>query len=213
MEDVMAMHKNDIEALEGAIVSLEQFQDECLSGLPASDLIAREIEAVRNAISLLRSTQDVERRHIPHDVADILVSALRDSMERGGWGDATDGMNALYQKALDWIASAPVNTKSDDVERRIVEAMIAELESMAERLSNGELRWGARVLQERIAELRASLADSSLEQAADRVIARLKAMSPTELRQTFIDSGIIDENGKLTEPYRSASLERKDGGV
>lgn len=37
---------------------------------------------------------------------------------------------------------------------------------------------------------------------SDRVLAKLRAMTPEELRRTFIDAGIFDESGNLTEPYR-----------
>lgn len=37
---------------------------------------------------------------------------------------------------------------------------------------------------------------------SDRVLAKLRAMTPEESRRTFIDAGIFDESGNLTEPYR-----------
>jgi len=38
--------------------------------------------------------------------------------------------------------------------------------------------------------------------ASDATIARLRTMSRNELLATFVDAGIVDENGKLTEAYR-----------
>ena len=34
-----------------------------------------------------------------------------------------------------------------------------------------------------------------------KVAANLRKMSKAELRQTFVDAGILDASGKLTEPY------------
>ena len=42
------------------------------------------------------------------------------------------------------------------------------------------------------------------EEAAQRVFARLRAMSPEQRRQTLIDSGILTETGEVHERYRHA---------
>lgn len=52
-----------------------------------------------------------------------------------------------------------------------------------------------------VSELNASVRAPHAEHS-DRVIAKLRAMSPEELRQTFVDAGIYDESGNMTEPYR-----------
>ena len=38
--------------------------------------------------------------------------------------------------------------------------------------------------------------------AHEKVIARLKRMTPKQLAQTLVDAGIVTKSGKLTKPYR-----------
>lgn len=52
-----------------------------------------------------------------------------------------------------------------------------------------------------VADLNASVRAPHAEHS-DRVLAKLRDMSSEESRQTFIDAGIFDESGNLTEPYR-----------
>jgi hypothetical protein len=42
-----------------------------------------------------------------------------------------------------------------------------------------------------------------------RVAAELKKMTPEEFRESLVEAGIIDKNGKLTAPYRPPPRKKK----
>lgn len=58
--------------------------------------------------------------------------------------------------------------------------------------------------EEQVRRFFAWLDDEPVSRAdhSDRVIAKLRDMSPDEVRKTFVDAGIYDQDGNLTEPYR-----------
>ena len=46
----------------------------------------------------------------------------------------------------------------------------------------------------------------------DDLAKRIKEMSSEEFRESLVDAGIIDQNGKLTEKYRTPRNRRAKGG-
>jgi hypothetical protein len=39
------------------------------------------------------------------------------------------------------------------------------------------------------------------QETLDRVVEKARAMTPEQLQQSFVDAGILNEDGMLTEPY------------
>ncbi len=62
------------------------------------------------------------------------------------------------------------------------------------------LAW-SRVLRDDVSMRNGSSSIAPHAAATRKVAAELRKMSKAELRQTFVDAGILDASGKLTEPY------------